>query len=212
MDPRTNPPAVELPAVAPPPGAIEAEDPHARKDYRWEAEFPQGYCLEEDLPGMLEKLSPRQLTYVRWRVKGESTRSSARKIGASYETGQKWETAPWWPLAEESARAKQFGDPQAALLPIMPTVIARMQRELSLDDDSENGHATMLWIAERVFGKATQRVETKQEGAANAVQDVVSILKATAGVVANLPRDEQRRLTAGEATEVVEAESRPVEP
>ena len=164
---------------------VRAAGHNRNGDYDWRREYPQGEWIDDDLPEMLTRLSPRQRTYVAMRVRGESVRQAADRLTIGPDTGRAWEAAPWWFLAEQQEQGRFFGEVRDRLLPLVPDAVKRLSLELSGSKGEDIAHQSAIWVLERIGGKPTQKVEQKQETSSQA-GDIVAILRETANIVAQM--------------------------
>ena len=150
-------------------------------DYDWTTEFPRGIYLDEDIPEMLAKLSPRQRTYVAARIRGESHQRASDRVHVTESSARSWERSPWWESACDIAREKYFGNVNAQILPLIPAAVERIKTELT-GDNEDLAHASAIWVLEKIGGKPTQTQVTKGDTQASPAQEVVAILRALSDV------------------------------
>lgn len=180
----------------------------SRRDYHWLDDHPRGEWWHEDIPGMLEKLSPRQVTYVAARVRGDSKAESCRQAGCAPDTGTAWEKTPWWTEATRRERASYFGDKQAQLIPVVNDALARIKDEIAGRHGDDLAHASAIYVLDQAWGKAQSNIKQEVAGESGIGGTIVEVLRALS--------DQRRLALEAPQASVVEAlpalqDSTPVE-
>ena len=168
-----------------------------RRDYEWTDEFPRGEWWHEDVPKMLEQLSPRQWTYIAARVRGDTKNAAAGKAHSTAATTSKWEQAPWWEAAAQKERRLVFGDKQEQLTPIISEALQRIKDEIAGRHGDDLAHASAVYVLDQAWGKAQSNIKQETTGDGAVGSTIVEVLRALSV--------QRRAQLDGPQTSVVEA-------
>jgi hypothetical protein len=127
---------------------------------------------------MLEKLSPRQLTYVAARVRGSSKAEACRQAGCAPDTGAGWEKAPWWTPAADRERRTYFGDKHEQLIPVVNDALARIKDEIAGRHGDDLAHASAVYVLDQAWGKAQSNIKQEVTGESGIGGTLVEVLRA----------------------------------
>lgn len=173
-----------------------------RTDYSAQREFPNEDWTEQDVVLMLDKLSPRQVTYAVARVYGFNISAAAEQVNAGVETVRGWEDEPWWSTLIERERGRGFGGKGGALFHLAPLVVRRLTEEVMGMHGDKFAHEAAIYIADQTWGKATQTNINREESGVDTqalAQELVTEMRAFAAQNRGLFEKDRKALTDADA-------------
>lgn len=159
-------------------------------DYKWERDFPQGIYTDDDIKEMLEKLTPRQVTYADLQIRGLSASAAAERCAAGPYTCRAWEKTPWWEPLMEKRRRIYYGDKASIFLPLMPKAIERLEKELTGESGNQIAHDAMAMVFGFLYEKPAQQKVVQREGN-DTLADLATVLRAAFGENERLKAEQQ---------------------
>lgn len=163
-------------------------------DYDWTADTGLASPLtQDDISHMLARLSPRQRSYGAARVHGETRTHACELLRCPLSRARAWEASPWYdPLLIEERR-RMFGDTASTFEPLAPLVAKHYERALKGDFGGEVAQSAARDLADRLYGRPTQRIESKIEGGG---MDLTALIKDIAAANRALAEEQQAMLAA----------------
>lgn len=152
------------------------------QDYAWldDPDF-KGVAMKAltkaDIDKMIERLSPRQVTYAVARLWGFTTLTAAKQVSADAATTRRWEKTPWWSTLVQRERDRAFGQKNVALDPLVPMAVGRLRAALTGEYGPDHAVDVAKYVFDHRHGRASQHTtvegDAPQAGLAQAFVDLV---------------------------------------